>query len=120
MYNRYIPQSDGTYQRSRVPDPRAQKTRTPPPKKEPECPEDKTDIPPKVSVPRPQNRAPFQPPRRREEPFPGNISGFLRQILPKDFDTADLLVVVLLLLISADCDEDQNTALLTLALYFFL
>jgi hypothetical protein len=29
-------------------------------------------------------------------------------------------VIVLLLLISGDCLEDQNTALLTLALYLFL
>lgn len=46
--------------------------------------------------------------------------GFLRQLLPKDFDTGDLLVVILLLLMSSDCGEDQNTALLTLALYLFL
>lgn len=46
--------------------------------------------------------------------------GFLKQLLPRDFDTGDLLVVLLLLLISGDCQEDQNTALLTLALYLFL
>ena len=45
---------------------------------------------------------------------------FLRQLLPKEFDVEDLLIVVLLLLMSGDCQEDQNTALLTLVLYLFL
>ncbi len=30
------------------------------------------------------------------------------------------MVVLLILLMAGDCQEDQNTALLTLALYFFL
>ena len=46
--------------------------------------------------------------------------GFLKPLLPRDFDTTDLMVVLLLLLMSGDCQEDQNTALLTLALYLFL
>ncbi len=46
--------------------------------------------------------------------------GFLKQLLPKDFDTGDLMVVLLLLLMSGDCADDQNTALLTLALYLFM
>ena len=41
-------------------------------------------------------------------------------MLPKDFDTEDLLVILLLLLMAGDCQEDQNSALLTLALYLFL
>ena len=45
---------------------------------------------------------------------------FLKNLLPKDFDTGDLLVVLLLLLMAGDCGEDQNTAILTLALYLFL
>ena len=48
------------------------------------------------------------------------VPGFLRQLLPKDFDTADLLVVILLLLMTGDCEDDQNWALLTLVLYLFL
>jgi hypothetical protein len=47
------------------------------------------------------------------------VDGFLRQLLPKDFDTGDLMVVLLLLLMAGDCPEDQNTALLTLAIYLF-
>ncbi len=45
---------------------------------------------------------------------------FLRQLLPKEFETEDLLIVLLLLLMSGDCQENQNTALLTLVLYLFL
>jgi len=44
----------------------------------------------------------------------------LKGLLPRDFDTSDLLIVLLLLLMSGDCQEDQNTALLTLVLYLFL
>jgi len=48
------------------------------------------------------------------------VGSFLRQLLPKDFDTGDLIVVLLLLLMAGDCEEDKNNALLTLALYFFM
>ena len=44
----------------------------------------------------------------------------MHQLLPKDFDTGDLIVVLLLLLMAGDCEEDRNTALLTLALYFLM
>lgn len=116
MYNRYIPQPDGSYRRSRVAEPQrsapSQPSRQPapppppPPKKEEQksCPRQARQSPP-----------PKEPPCKQS----GSISGFLKQLLPKDFDTGDLLVVILLLLMAADCD-DQNTALLTLALYFFM
>ena len=45
---------------------------------------------------------------------------FLHQLLPKDFDTGDLIVVLLLLLMAGDCAEDRNHAILTLALYFLM
>lgn len=121
MYNRYIPQPDGSYRRSRVGEP------APP-------------IPPqKKEQPRIQNSPVFSPepapacppqPRMRPRPMPSRpkrpqengtgIFSFLKQLLPKDFDTEDLMVVLLLLLMSGDCREDQNTALLTLAIYLFL
>jgi hypothetical protein len=44
----------------------------------------------------------------------------LRRLLPKDFDTGDLLIVILLLLMAGDSCDDQNNALLTLALYFLM
>ena len=49
-----------------------------------------------------------------------SVTGFLKQLLPKDFDVEDLLIVLLLLLMAGDCQENQNTALLTLVLYLFL
>lgn len=107
MYNRYIPQPDGSYRRNRMPDaPRPAPPRSAPPKPPPE----KPDCPPPKPEPRPC------PKQKKEEP----IGGFLRQLLPKDFDTGDLIVVLLLLLMAGDCEEDRSTALLTLALYFLM
>jgi len=115
MYNRYIPQPDGSFRRSRMQDrhppaPPRQERRPEPPKEV--CPPEET-----------QHTAP----PRKQEPHPQQahtgttgIGGFLRQLLPKDFDTSDLLIVILLLLMAGDCAEDQNTALLTLALYLFM
>ena len=63
---------------------------------------------------------PCQEERERQPCQESSVTGFLRNLLPKDFDTADLLIVLLLLLMAGDCREDQNTALLTLVLYLFL
>jgi hypothetical protein len=49
-----------------------------------------------------------------------SAAGFLRKLLPKEFDAGDLMIVLLLLLMAGDCTEDRNTALLTLALYFLM
>lgn len=99
MYNRYIPQSDGSYSRKSV-----QNQNHVPPKQ-----------PPAKSAPPPPEPAPV--PR---QPSSQGIGGFLRQILPKEFDTGDLLIVLLLLLMADDCEEEKHNALLTLALYFFM
>lgn len=67
--------------------------------------------------------APQAPPPPQQPHLPPNtthVGSFLRQLLPKDFDTGDLIVVLLLLLMAGDKPEDRNTALLTLALYCFL
>lgn len=101
MYNRYIPQPDGSYRRNPMPDGR-QNTGRPVPRPQPS--------PPPPEPPRPQPAAP-----------PGQpIPGFLRQLLPQGFDTGDLIVVLLLLLIAGDSQEARSNALLTLALYFIL
>ena len=67
---------------------------------------------------------PLPPPPRKEPskhpPQQANAGDFLRQLLPKNLDTGDLLIIVLLLLMSADGQEDRNTALLTLALYLIM
>lgn len=104
MYNRYIPQNDGSYRRNRMQD----NCRQPPP--EPE-------EPPCTPPPPPE---PYQNPVPRHSQSGAAAGGFLRQLLPKDFDTGDLLIVLLLLLMAGDCPENQNTALLTLAIYLFL
>ena len=112
MYNRYIPQPDGSFRRSRV--------------------EDKKPAPP---IPKPEECDPTPPPCRdepncpipeppRPKPHPSQHCdmgpGFLQKLLPKDFDTGDLIVILLLLLLAGDCEEDRSTALLTLALYMIM
>ena len=106
MYNRYIPQGDGTHRRRYVPDPPKNVPCAPPSAPEPEC-----CAPPPPPQPRRQNC-----PARQET---GAFS-FLKNILPRDFDTGDLMIILLLLLMAGDCQEDQNWAWLTLALYLFL
>lgn len=98
MYNRYVPQSDGSYRKNAV------QERIPP-------------QPPACNVPPPP--PPTPPPRPctpKEEP----VGGFLRQLLPKSFDTGDLMIVLLLLLMAGDSREGRTNALLTLALYFIM
>ena len=92
MYNRYIQQQDGSYRKNRMPE------QSPPPQHH-----------------RPPEPAPPPPSRTGR-----SAEGFLRSLLPKNLDTGDLVVVLLLLLMAGDCKEEQNTALLTLALYLFL
>lgn len=114
MYNRYIPQNDGSYRRNRMPD----NCRPPKPPKPPECPPQQPECPPAACPPPP--REPYRPREPRCSQTGECAGGFLRRLLPKDFDTGDLLIVLLLLLMAGDCPEDQNTALLTLAIYLFL
>ena len=120
MYNRYIPQPDGSFRRSRMQEPQ-RPTPTPPQPYHPEpepCPE-----PPKVCETPPPSRRPchrHRPVPPKKEPADTSVTNFLKRLLPKDFDTGDLLIVLLLLLMAGDCAEDQNTALLTLVIYLFL
>lgn len=128
MYNRYIPQPDGSYQKRRmqenrqagVPQAQPQQRHNQREQRQPNCPreeETKQDTCP------PHQEQPCQPAHERKDPpsrQSGSAFGFLRQLLPRDFDTGDLIVVLLLLLMAADCEDNQNTALLTLALYLFM
>jgi hypothetical protein len=115
MYNRYIPQSDGSYSRRRVPEHNQQEPKLPP-----GCP---VSPPPPSCAPSPQ---PPPPPRKRParppqpEQSTESIPGFFKNLLPRNIDTADLLIIVLLLLMAGDNEESKNNALLTLALYFFM
>lgn len=116
MYNRYIPQSDGSYRRQQF----AEKTvRTPHPSPPPPEPEIPCCPPPEPERPCGSCTGCRKHPPRKEPPEQG-CGSFLRALLPGDFDTEDLLVVVLLLLMSGDSREGGNLPLLTLALYLFL
>jgi hypothetical protein len=67
------------------------------------------------------NKSAHHHPQSKPEPKPDqSVTGFLRRLLPRDFDTGDLLIVLLLLLMAGDSCDDQNNALLTLALYFLM
>ena len=111
MYNRYIPQADGSYRRNPTQEPHSQTQRATPPVKQSSA--NHSNPPPPPGKPPTQSPRP-QPPR--SEP----ISGFLRQLIPKGFDTGDLIIVLLLLLMAGDNPEHRSNALLTLALYFVL
>lgn len=95
MYNRYIPRSDGSYQKSRIPEP-------------------SSSVPVSTEQPTSASAHPTPPPP------PQPMMGFLRRLLPRGFDTGDLMVVLLILLMAGDCEEERSNAILTLALYFFL
>ena len=49
-----------------------------------------------------------------------SAGNFLKQLLPKDCDTGDLLIIILLLLMAGDNPDEKNSALLTLAIYLFM
>ena len=120
MYNRYIPQPDGSYRKNLMQEPRKEKEPSQPPVP---LPPPHPTPPPPVSCGNCCFRQPLKspmPPKPKPQPQGSGILGFLKQLLPKNFDTEDLLVVLLLLLMAGDCKEDQNSALLTLALYLFL
>jgi len=122
MYNRYIPQPDGSYRRNRMPDNiRTQQHRhhTPQRPEHPPVPQPEADCPPPDREKCPPKHESHHS-KQSKPPVNGSVGNFLRQLLPKDFDTGDLLIVLLLLLMAGDCAEDQNTALLTLALYLFM
>lgn len=122
MYNRYIPQPDGSYQKKRMQEPR----RPEPPKRRPVSEKPKQEncsppIPIQDSCPPPKMpERPRSSCNRQTQNRPDSITGFFKQLLPKDMDTADLLIIILLLLMAGDCEEDKNNALLTLALYFLM
>ncbi len=119
MYNRYIPQPDGTYRKNKVPEPARPQTRPNSSRKNPPpCDEPVQDTP--AFCPPPPCEPVQRPCPRKSKNSPDSATGFFKQLLPKDLDTADLLIILLLLLIAGDCEEDRSNALLTLALYFLL
>lgn len=122
MYNRYVPQPDGSYRRNRM---QEQQRPTSAPIRQPSFSEkNKPVYTAESSYPTENNTmnqgGDFSSRKSRNASPHISASSFLRHLLPGDFDTEDLLVVVLLLLMAGDCEDDRNNALLTLALYLFL
>ncbi len=123
MYNRYIPQPDGSYHKNRVPDraaPQPPQNVCPPEPRKPEPVPQSRDCPP-ACPPEPCQRP--EPPKKPNQPQPecgcrNSAGDFLRNLLPRDLDTGDLLIILLLLLMAGD--GGNGTALLTLALYLLL
>lgn len=108
MYNHYIPQSDGSFRRSSVPEQskRPAKQPTPPP-------------PPPPKPPEPPLPPPCPPPQHPAPP-PQSLFSVLKKLLPKDMDAGDLIIIALLLLIGLEEDCDDLAPILTIALYFLL
>ena len=102
MYNRYIPQPDGSYRRNAMPDSRQNTQRQTPQR------------------PAPPPPPPPPPAAHHQLPRQDSIPSFLRQLIPQGFAPGDLIIVLLLLLIAGDSQESRSNALLTLALYFIL
>ena len=99
VYNRYIPQPDGTYLRMDVQQP--QQTASAP-------------------QPEPQPAAPCAPPLP-PAPCARPEGGFLGRLLPRGADTGDLLVIAILLLLLVDSDtDDPLPVILTLAAFILL
>lgn len=115
MYNRYIPGPDGSYRKNRMPEHLPEPIAPPP---EPPIPVTESEITTPPAAPQPLKMSQQRPhtPQIRSEP----VGSFLKNLLPKSFDTSDLIIVLLLLLMAGDSPEDQNTAMLTMALYCFL
>ena len=101
MYTRYIPQPDGSYRKTAMPESRQNVQRQASQRPAPPTP-------------------PPPPPVQQRPPRQDSIPSFLRQLIPQGFDTGDLIIVRLLLLIAGDSQESRSNALLTLALYFIL
>ena len=101
MYNRYIPQPDGSYRKNAMPESRQNVQRQASQRPAPPTP-------------------PPPPPVQQRPPRQDSIPSFLRQLIPQGFDTGDLIIVLLLLLIAGDSQESRSNALLTLALSFIL
>lgn len=111
VYNHYIPQSDGSYRRSTV----SEGNR----RREPQRPHQEPAPPPKPQ-PEPPKQSPQTPQSAPCQPSADGLLSFFKGLLPRDIDTADLLVILLILLMNREEKEDSFSPLLTLALYFFL
>lgn len=115
MYNRYIPQSDGSFRRHSTPE------LPPRPRQMPPSPPPEVPRPEPCPDPTPVcNDCPHRPQPRRESSGNQGAFAFLKNLLPPGLDSEDLLILLLLLLMGSESRDDRNLPLLTLALYLFL
>ncbi len=106
VYNRYVPQADGSFRKTTVQEPL-------------DC--DGSSIP---------YEPPMIPCQHLDEGKSGGcgrccssglgLGSFFRNLFPQGLDVEDLIVVLLLLLLSQDGGKNGNRALLTLGAYLFL
>lgn len=113
MYNRYIPQSDGSFRRSQVNDGGA--SRSPGNQRQPQAGQ---NAPPSPPPPPPQAPTPVHQGSPGDMGM-GNMGGFFKGLLPQSFDTEDMIIILLLLLLG-NSGKDTNATFLTLILYLFL
>lgn len=104
MYNRYVPRPDGSYQRRSAQDSYGT------------IPMDGKSPPPKP----PAEKEVYPPPPQEPKLSEDCAGDFLKNLLPRNIDTGDLLTILLILLISGEKEQDSTTTLLTLALYLLL
>lgn len=128
MYNHYIPQADGSYRRSSMPDhshkqqfnrPPIPTPKPPPPCPQPEPAPEPCQQHPSESCVEPTHHCPPAP-RQPEQSGGTGIFSFLKGLLPREIDTDDLLIILLIMLMNRDEDCDGLSPMLTLALYFLL
>ena len=101
MYNRYVPQEDGSFRKTKL--------------NEPEQHGCSQEIPREVPLIRLDH-----PGESRVNGSPQGIGSFFKSLFPEGLDTEDLIVILLLLLLSQDREHDKNRSLLTLGAYLFL
>lgn len=119
MYNRYVPQPDGSYRRNRIQDPQRAVAQS----SQQTIPQEAFGNVQMPQTPTNTSQYPYsgrQPQRRVSPSASASAGSFLRRLLPGNLETEDLLVVLLLLLMAGDCEDERNNALLTLALYLLL
>ena len=119
MYNRYIPQPDGSFKRKMVQEERSsvhKQRKIPDPVIPPDNPDCEENELPKVVIQR-EHTSTNKTAHTRSRKEQANIKlpeinagTFLRNLIPKNLDTGDILIIVLLLLMSGDSQEEQHNA----------
>lgn len=103
MYNRYIPNSDGTYTRTQVgDDPPQQHADNPPP------PDGK------------EAEAFSAAPLPSDKPKGGRFKQMMGNLLPNNMDLGDILVLVILILLLLDSDEDDFLIIIAAIIFLIL